>query len=82
MGERTHPCGAPVLVVILDDFMFFSLTCCVRFERKLATQDTRYGLILKWFSLFKSRLGLIVLKAEEKSTKSILQYPCGLSKCL
>ena len=62
------------MVIMLDDNIFLSLTCCVRFERKLPTQDTRYGFIENILhNLSNHKFGLIVLKAEEKSTNKILQ---------
>ena len=73
IGDKTQPWGAPVFVVIMEDEILFNFTYWVLFDRKLPIQEIMCELIPKFLSLDSNILGLIVLKADEKSTNKILQ---------
>ncbi len=71
-GERTQPWGAPVLIVRVLDENFPSLTSCCLSVRKLVIHwQTEVGTESR-VSLARRRFGMIVLKAELKSTNRIL----------
>ncbi len=71
-GERTQPWGAPVLIVRVLDENFPSLTsCCLSVRKLLIHWQTEVGME-SWVSLGRRRFGMIVLKAELKSTNRIL----------
>ncbi len=71
-GERTQPWGAPVLIVRVLDESFSSLTSCYLTVRKLVIHwQTEVG-TENCVSLFWRVYGMMVLKAELKSTNRIL----------
>ncbi len=72
-GERTQPWGAPVLIVQVLDVYFPSLTNCCLSVRKLVIHWQMEVGMENWVSLGKRRFGMIVLKAELKSTNRILR---------
>ncbi len=71
-GESTHPWGAPVLIVIVLDVSLSSLTSCCLSVRKLVIHWQMKVGTESWVSLSERRSGMMVLKAELKSTNNIL----------
>ncbi len=71
-GESTHPWGAPVLIVIVLDVSLSSLTSCCLSVRKLVIHWQMEVGTESWVSLSERRSGMMVLKAELKSTNNIL----------
>uniref|UniRef100_A0A8C6KC52 L1 transposable element RRM domain-containing protein n=1 Tax=Nothobranchius furzeri TaxID=105023 RepID=A0A8C6KC52_NOTFU len=71
-GERTQPCGEPVLTVRRSETFFPSLTCCFLSVRKSVIHLQMGSGTFIWDILSWRRSGRIVLNAELKSTNNIL----------
>ncbi len=76
-GERTQPWGAPVLIVRVPDENFPSFTACCLSVRKLVIHWQMEVGTESCVSLFWRVSGMMVLKAELRSTN---RFP-GLSRC-
>ena len=68
-AERTHPWGAPVLIVRMEDCSVSVLTRCFRSVRKSRTRSWSLAGTLYSAYLSMRMCGCIVLKAEEQSMK-------------
>ena len=84
IGARTVPCGAPVFVIIVEELKTWSPdlidTNCGLFVRKSKIHKEVFLAIPMFKSLGIIRWGWIVLKALEKSIKSVRTYAFGMSK--
>ena len=67
IGERTHPCGAPVFTISSSYLAPLNVTICGRSHRNCLMQRTRVQLAHRSKNLLIRRWGWIVLKADEKS---------------
>ena len=73
IGERTHPCGAPVFITISSDSTgslhrgLFSLTRFGRSHRKCLIHRIRAGLTSRFNNFLIRTLVCRVLNADEKS---------------
>ena len=73
IGERTHPCGAPVYTITSSDntgYLLrepFNLTRCRRSYRNCLIHRIRSGFISRFNNFLIRTCGCIVLKADEKS---------------
>src|SRR4029434_8482874 len=79
-GLSTQPCGAPVLSVMLLEVLLPTRTACGLSLRKSRIQLQREVLSASWSSLQISCCGIMVLKAELKSMKSILTCESAFSR--
>lgn len=80
-GLDTRPCGTPLFRVRVEDVCFPNLTFWGQLVMKSRVQlQTAVHRPLLW-SLDTSALGITILKARLKSTKSILTYVLEQSRC-
>ena len=71
-GDRTHPCGTPVLITLKFEIKLLALTICGLPYKKSPITSNKSEETFSCFSLRISRWGTSVLNALEKSIKTDL----------
>ena len=64
-ADKTHPCGAPVFIVMVEGISHSVRTYCCLFVKKSRTNNCNHAGMLYSVSLLIRIWGCMVLKAEE-----------------
>ena len=80
-ADSSQPCWEPVLLVVKGDWMFCTLTHCLRFVRKSRTKAHKKSDTSLCIDMLIDIFGLIVLKAELKSINKARAQALMSSRC-
>ena len=70
-GDKTHPCGTPVVIDRSPDDTPLNRTNCYLWHKTFIIQMNICGLVFNLIILLAKRYGLMVLNTEEKSAIKI-----------